>query len=189
MLARILSLLLSAGLSVGLALAIGYGVWYVQSEGLFNGDEDTGETAAGPTPTSPATWGAGPEAATGQIWDDKWVAFSVKPNVCDGVLRFEGQAKNGASVSYRAGDTMPFVLYRKSALAPVPIPFSAKTIDPIAGWLVPLGPGFSYTDLDPAEIVATTLRTDPSGFTLVGDWPPWLKPRDTVLGVWGYLPG
>ena len=122
---------------------------------------------------------------------DRWVSFTIKPHVCDGVLTFSGQAENGASVSYDANDTAPFGLYLNSELAPVPY-FSAvdRAVDPIAGLLQPPPANSHYTDLDQTDIVATDARTDPDGFTVVADWPEWLPAPDKVaLGVWGFHPG
>ena len=90
-----------------------------------------------PTSTAPVNWGQGPTSTSTQIWNDKWVEFTKNPQVCDGVLRFEGIAKDGASVSYGANSSLPFVLYRVAELAPRP-GFVVNSVPPIAGFLKPL---------------------------------------------------
>ena len=150
--------------------------------------EPTATQVRKPTPTSPTDWSREGSSST-QIWNDKWVEFSEEPQVCDGVLTFEGTAKDGASVLYGANDSLPFVLYRRAELAPRP-GFTVRTIPPIAGFLEPPTGNEYYPSLDANDIVASTLRTSRNGeFRLVAEWPEWLPDPDKVaLGVWGYRP-
>lgn len=186
------------GILVGLALTVlvavlVYGCWNAESAGTFDPGRDSGESLTmqdgQPTPTAPGTWDSDKEEATDQVWNDQWVSFSTKPHVCNGVLEFAGQARNGARVSYDANDTLPFVLYRKSDLSPSFFG-SSEPIDPIAGFLAPLTGGQYYTSLGPTDIVADTLVTASNGeFRVVADWPGrFSAPGDVALGVWGYRP-
>ena len=156
--------------------------------GASGGDEDAGLVS-----TPPGTWELGDEVASGQEWDDKWVVFSVRPHVCDGVLEFKGMARNGASISSGGSDSGIFALYKKADLAPrlgIAIPGEDEGVDPIAGFLPPLTGREYYPSLDEIDIVADVLSTSRSGgFHLVAEWPDWLpEPDDVVLGVWGYSP-
>ena len=141
-----------------------------------------------PTPTPPTDWNRG-GSSSAQIWNDKWVEFSEKPKVCNGVLRFKETAKYGAIVSYGANDSLPFVLYREAELAPRP-GFTVRTIPPIAGFLEPPTGNSYHPSLDANDIVASVLRTSRNGeFQLVAEWPNWLPdPGDVALGVRGYRP-
>ena len=141
------------------------------------------------TPSAPVNWGSGPTSTSTQIWNDKWVEFTENPQVCDGVLRFEGLAKDGASVSYGSNSSLPSVLYREAELAPRP-GFVVNSVPPIAGFLKPLTGREFYPSLEPDDIVASVLRTSRDGeFELVADWPNWLPDPDRVaLGIWGYRP-
>ena len=173
-------------------LSLGFGLWHAGSEGLFDSATwDLGKlTEPRPTPTPPAVWEADRERAEDQIWDDRWVSLTTKPQVCDGVLRFSGQAENGASVSYQSTDTLPFVLYLRSELAPKSYFTGGDVVEPIAGLLQPPSSNSYYPDLDPTDIVATSAQTGPDGFTVVADWPAWLpEPEKVALGVWGFRPG
>ena len=156
-------------------IAIPYGLWYAQSEGIFDSPID----------------GTVRMSERDQVWGDEWVRFVQEPQVCRGVLTVKGQARNGASISYEATNTLPFVLYRKSELAPRP-GFAASTVavPPIAGFLEPLTGSSYYPSLEPTDIVATMLQTPPSGaFELVADWPNWLPdPGEVAFGVWGHRP-
>ena len=133
-------------------------------------------------------WGRGDSSST-QTWSNKWVEFTEKPQVCNGVLRFEGIAKDGASVLYGANDSLPFVLYREVELATSP-GYTAGTVPPIAGFVEPPEAGEYYPSLDVGNIVASVLFTSGSGeFRLVAEWPDWLPdPSKVALGVWGYRP-
>lgn len=112
-----------------------------------------------------------------------------KPQVCNGVLRFNGIAKDGASVLYGANDSLPFVLYREVELAPSP-GFAVRTVATIAGFVEPPAANEYYPSLDAGNIVASVLRTSGSGeFQLVAEWPDWLPdPGKVAVGVWGYRP-
>lgn len=145
---------------------VAYGFWYVQSD---ERDE---------------------ESSSDQIWNDRWVQFLQEPQVCNGVLTTTGQARNGASVSYEATDSLPFVLYSRAELAPQPGFGIPSSVPPIAGFLEPLTGSEYYPSLDESDIVAEVLRTSQNGaFELEADWPEWLPdPRDVAFGVWGYRP-
>ena len=150
--------------------------------------EPTAPQIRKPTPTSPTDWNRGGSSSI-QIWNDKWVEFTEEPQVCNGILRFRGTAKDGASVSYGANDSLPFVLYREAELTPRP-GFTVHTVPPIAGFLEPPTGNAYYPSLDANDIVAYILRTSRSGeFQLVAEWPNWLpEPGKVALGVWGYRP-
>ena len=129
------------------------------------------------------------DSSSTQIWSDKWVEFTEKPQVCNGILRFEGIAKDGASVLYGANDSMTFVLYRKVELAPSP-GFTVRAVPAIAGFVEPPAANEYYPSLAADNIVASVLHTSDSGeFRLVSEWPDWLPdPGKVALGVWGYRP-
>ena len=184
--------------SLLIMIALVHGCWYVQSEGIFEQvTGGVGNTVSsispgndGPTPTAPAIWDEPDSSSSDQIWGDKWVEFSKEPQVCQGSLELRGQAKNGAAVSSRITSTVPFVLYRRSDLAPRP-GYSFGTVDPIAAFLRPLTGGRFYPNLRRDDIVADALEVPPSGgFRLVANWPKWLpEPERVALGVWGFRPG
>ena len=164
------------GLLVTVALiAVPYGLWYAQSEGIFESSLDTSMGMSERT----------------QVWGDEWVQFLQEPQVCRGVLTAKGRARNGASISYEATRSLPFVLYRKSELAPqLGFAASTVTVPPIAGFLKPLDGSSYYPSLEQTDIVATVLQTPTGGvFELVADWPTLLPdPGEVAFGVWGYRP-
>ena len=188
--ARALGLLIALGLSTGIA----YACLYADMEGTFDSGRDEVDAPVGgkPTPTPPAAWDAGEsEASTAYIWGDEWVGFIDRPTVCNGVLKTQGKAKNGAVVSYDATDVLPFVLYREADMKPGFFgSFGAGGYaDVIAGFIEPPPAGWEY-HLEQPETVATVLRTPPSGFELVADWPEWApEPEKTTFAVWGFRPG
>ncbi len=122
--------------------------------------------------------GSGGNSVSGPVGGDEWVSFSMRPRVCDGVLEFRGQSRNGAVVLYGAGSAAPFQLYRGSG------------IEPIAAFLEPPGAGEYYPRLGRTHIVADILSTSSIGaFYLEAEWPAWLpSPEAVTLGVWGYRP-
>ena len=143
----------------------------------------------GANPHSTASWiDIDEEDLRDQTWGDRWVMFSQEPQVCRGILTAKGQPQNGASVSSDA-NVLPFVLYRRSALAPQ-FGYSAAGVDAVAGFLRSLTGEEYYPSLRRADVVATVLRTNGSGeFELVSEWPTWLgDPGEIALGVWGYRP-
>lgn len=181
-------LLISALVSVAV-----YGIWYADSEGVLDWGRDAfqaGQDSAS-TSTAPTTWESDDDAASGQEWSDKWVAFTLKPQVCNGLLEFRGVARNGARVSYQgSASAAPFALYKRSALAPRPGIGWAQGVDPIAIFLKPLFGNEQYPPMNRSYMVARILTTPLDGeFRAVVFWADWLPDHGEVaLGVWGYRP-
>ena len=149
------------------------------------------------TPAPPPRWQERQMNSAGQIWSDRWVEFTLGPEICQNVLTVQGHTRDGATLGDPYSGVNEFVIYRKSALASRSrlgandVLFSFNP--PVLSFVAPAPSGTNYMGLPKDYQVARILRASRTNadFKLVSRIPNSIakKPEDFALGLWGFRPG
>lgn len=179
---------------LGLLVLVVVGYCVVQESNLVSPTPvDTQPARSAPTPTDRSAEIIRLEESSQFIWSDQWAEFTQEPMVCNGVLKFRGEVKDGAEIGGATGEHSVFSLYRREDTQVRRGRGFSRVVPPILSFVRPAPAGTFYPALPSGTRVAKWMQAErgKSGFGMESSVPSNVaaEPEQFVLGVWGYRPG